>query len=40
MKNILLSLLLFCSLCLTAQTTQVSGNQSGTWEGEIHLVHV
>ncbi|MBO6057017.1 MAG: right-handed parallel beta-helix repeat-containing protein [Bacteroidales bacterium] len=38
MKNILLVLLLFCALCMSAQITQVSGNQSGTWEGEIHLI--
>ena len=38
MKNLLLLLLLLCSVSVNAQTTQVSGNQSGTWDGEIHII--
>lgn len=38
MKNILSFLFVFCAVALNAQTTQVSGNQSGTWNGEVHIV--
>lgn len=37
MRNIFAAFLFFCTFALNAQTTQVSGNQSGTWNGEIHL---
>ena len=38
MKKILLIVLFFYALTTSAQVTQVSGNQSGTWSGEVHLV--
>ena len=38
MKRILLIFLVFCAFATNAQITQVSGNQSGTWSGEVHLV--
>lgn len=38
MKRIILVLLVFCAATINAQVTQVSGNQFGTWSGEIHLV--
>ena len=38
MKKLLLVLFVFCVLMTHAQITQVSGNQSGVWSGEIHLV--
>ena len=38
MKKILTIVLIFCSILLNAQVVQVSGNQSGTWAGEVHLV--
>ena len=37
MKKIALVLLIFCAFAMHAQVTQVSGNQSGEWSGEIHL---
>lgn len=38
MKKIILVLLLSISFLTNAQVTQVSGNQSGTWSGEVHIV--
>ena len=38
MKRIILILLFFCAFAMHAQVTQVSGNQYGTWSGEIHLI--
>ena len=38
MKNILSFVFVFCAVAMNAQVTQVSGNQSGTWSGEIHIV--
>ena len=38
MKKILSIILFFCTVAMNAQVTQVSGNQSGTWSGEIHLI--
>ena len=38
MKKIITTILLFCAFTMNAQITQVSGNQSGTWSGEIHLI--
>lgn len=37
MRKILLIIIVFCAFTMKAQITQVSGNQSGTWSGEIHL---
>ena len=37
MKNILSILLILFAVTLNAQVAQVSGNQSGTWSGEIHI---
>lgn len=38
MKNILSLLLVFCAFTMSAQVSQVSGNQSGTWSGDVHIV--
>ena len=38
MKKILLALLVFCTVTMSAQIMEVSGNQSGTWSGEVHIV--
>ena len=38
MKKILLVLLAFCAFAMKAQITEVSGNQSGMWDGEIHII--
>lgn len=38
MKRIITLGLLLCALTINAQIVQVSGNQSGTWSGEIHLI--
>lgn len=38
MKKILLILLLFFASTMYAQVIQVSGNQYGTWNGEIHII--
>lgn len=38
MKKIILVLLVFCAFAMKAQIMEVSGNQSGTWDGEIHLI--
>ena len=38
MKNIITVLFLFVAFSMNAQITNVSGNQSGTWSGEIHIV--
>ena len=38
MKKILSIILFFCALSLSANVTQVAGNQSGTWSGEIHII--
>lgn len=38
MKKILLWLLIFSAYVTNAQVTQVFGNQSGTWSGEIHII--
>lgn len=38
MKKLLTLLLLSTALAANAQIMQVSGNQSGTWSGEVHLV--
>ena len=37
MKKIVLFFLVFCALAMSAQTIQVAGNQSGIWQGEVHL---
>ena len=37
MKNLALAILMFCALNISAQITEVSGNQCGTWSGEVHL---
>ena len=37
MKKLLTVLLIFCAFTMSAQITQVSGNQSGIWEGEVHI---
>lgn len=31
-------MLVFCAFAMEAQVTQVVGNQSGTWSGEVHLI--
>ncbi len=38
MKRFLSALLLLCTFTMNAQTVEVSGNQSGTWSGDIHIV--
>ncbi len=38
MKRFLSALLLLCAFTMNAQTVEVSGNQSGTWSGDIHIV--
>lgn len=38
MKKLLTVILIFCAYAMCAQVTQVSGNQSGIWSGEIHLI--
>lgn len=38
MKKFLSFFLVLCAFCMNAQTVQVSGNQSGTWSGEIQIV--
>jgi len=38
MKKILTMILVFCAVIANAQVIQVSGNQSGTWSGEVRLV--
>lgn len=38
MRKLTTIILLFCALTMKAQVTQVSGTQSGTWNGEIHVV--
>lgn len=38
MKKFLLALLVFCAVTMNAQIMEVSGNQSGTWSGEVHIV--
>ena len=38
MKKIVTIILFFCAVAMNAQVTQVSGSQSGTWSGEVHLI--
>lgn len=38
MKKIVFAILLLSALAMNAQVVQVSGNQCGTWSGEVHLV--
>ena len=38
MKKLLFVFFVFCAFILNAQTMEVSGNQSGTWSGEIYIV--
>jgi predicted outer membrane repeat protein len=38
MKKFLAVIFLFCTFAMNAQIMEVSGNQSGTWRGEVHLV--
>lgn len=38
MKKLLTIILIFCAVMVSAQVTQVSGNQSGTWSGEVHII--
>ena len=37
MKKILALLFVVCAFAMNAQVSQVSGNQSGTWSGEVYL---
>lgn len=38
MKKIFTVLFMFCAFLMNAQVMQVSGNQSGMWSGEVHVV--
>ena len=38
MKRLFTLLMVLSAFAINAQVTQVSGNQSGTWNGEIHLI--
>ncbi len=38
MKNYLAIFLVFCAFSMNAQSLQVSGNQSGIWDGEVHVI--
>ena len=37
MRKFLFALFVVCSFVMNAQVVQVSGNQSGVWNGEVHL---